>query len=93
VSLVFGTFSGLGARLFGPDPSPEARALSSWWRRAWTAFAATGDPGWPAYDPAQRTTCVIDVEPTTAAYPEEVSRQLWQEHAFDTLPLIGTDGY
>lgn len=88
VPLVFGVFDGgLGAMLFGPEPSPEALALSSWWRRAWTSFAANGDPGWPEYDLARRSTCVIDVEPTIAAYPEEISRQLWQKHAFDTLPL------
>ena len=89
VALVFGVFEGLGASLFGPDPSPETQAISAWWRRAWTSFATTGDPGWPEYDAAQRNTCVIDVEPTTAAYPEEISRQLWEQEAFDTLPLIG----
>ena len=89
VPLVFGVFGRLGAMLFGPDPSPEAHALSAWWRRAWTAFATTGDPGWPEFDAARRTTCVIDVERTTAAYPEEISRRLWERHAFDASPLVG----
>jgi para-nitrobenzyl esterase len=88
VPLVFGVFGGLGAMLLGPRPSAEVRALSACWRRAWTSFARSGDPGWPAYDLAQRTTCVIDVEPTIAAYPEEISRRLWGEYVFDTLPLI-----
>ena len=91
VSLTFGVFDrlGLGGMLFGPDVPPEAEAISAWWRRAWTNFATTGDPGWPGYDTARRSTCVIDVEPTTAAYPEEVSRQLWEQEVFDTLPLNG----
>jgi para-nitrobenzyl esterase len=88
VPLVFGVLGGLGTRLLGSDPSPEFHALSSWWRRAWTAFATTGDPGWPGYDSAARTTCVIDVEPTVTPYPEEISRQLWQQHIFDTLPQL-----
>jgi para-nitrobenzyl esterase len=88
VPLVFGVFGGLGTMLLGPRPSAEVQALSAWWRRAWTTFARSGDPGWPAYDLARRTTCVIDVETTTAAYPEEVSRQLWKSYVFDTLPLI-----
>ena len=88
VPLVFGVFGGLGTMLLGPRPSEEVRALSAWWRRAWTGFARSGDPGWPAYDLAQRTTCVIDVEPAVVPYPEEVSRRLWGEYVFDTLPLI-----
>ncbi|WP_327588410.1 hypothetical protein [Nonomuraea sp. NBC_00507] len=37
--------------LLGPEPSPEAQTLSARFRTVWTAFAATGDPGWPPYDP------------------------------------------
>jgi para-nitrobenzyl esterase len=91
VPLVFGVFGGLGTMLLGPRPSAEVRALSAWWRRAWTTFARSGDPGWPAYDLERRSTCVIDAEPTVAAYPEEVSRRLWQESVFDTLPLINAE--
>jgi hypothetical protein len=47
---------------------------------------ATGDPGWPAYDPRQRLTCVFDIPPTVTAYPEETSRRLWQDH-FPPSPL------
>src|SRR5204863_2215047 len=46
VPLVFGNLTGTGpAMLIGDSPTPEAVALSTRMRSAWTAFAATGDPG------------------------------------------------
>ena len=51
VPLVFGNLSsGQPAMLIGDALPPEAEALSARIRAAWTAFAADGDPGWPAYD-------------------------------------------
>ncbi len=87
VPLTFGVYGGLGAMLIGPEPSPETEALSARIRSAWTAFAATGDPGWPAYDTESRLTRLLDVEPTVTAYPEQASRALWRHHTFDALPL------
>lgn len=88
--LVFGTFGAhLGPLLLGPEPSDEARALADRMRASWTSFATTGDPGWPRYDPDQRLTQILDAPPSVTAYPEETSRRLWQDHAFDALPLIG----
>jgi para-nitrobenzyl esterase len=63
--------------------------LSAWVRGAWTAFAADGDPGWPAYDADRRLVQLIDARPTVAGYPEDASRLLWQQHIFPALPLIG----
>jgi len=57
-------------------------------RTAWGAFAATGDPGWPAYDPDRRLVRLFDVHPETAAYPEEASRRLWEHYTFGPLPLL-----
>ncbi len=78
--LLFGTFQAdLGLLLFsGTEPSPEALALSSRFRSSWTAFAHTGDPGWPAYDTERRLVQVLDAEPVVASYPEEASRRLWE---------------
>ncbi|WP_327715029.1 carboxylesterase family protein [Streptomyces sp. NBC_00490] len=89
VPLTFGVFdgTGLGAMLIGPTPSPETEALSAHIRSSWTAFATTGDPGWPAYDPERRLVRLLDTEPTVAAYPEELSRRLWERHTFTALPL------
>jgi para-nitrobenzyl esterase len=85
VPLTFGVYEGLGAMLIGPTPSPETEALSARFRSAWTSFAATGDPGWPAYDPERRLVQLLDAEPAVAAYPEEVSRRLWERHPFAAL--------
>ena len=53
--LTFGNLTaGAAAFLIGHRPPPEAGG-STRVRAAWTAFAATGDPGWPAYDPPSGT--------------------------------------
>ncbi|MFG2679404.1 carboxylesterase/lipase family protein [Streptomyces sp. NPDC048392] len=89
VPLLFGTFQADVALLLfaGAEPSEEALALSSRFRSAWTAFARTGDPGWPVYDTERRLVQVLDAEPTVAPYPEETSRRLWEGYEFAPLPL------
>ena len=57
-------------------------------RAAWTAFATTGDPGWPPYDTQRRLVQIFDADPVVTAYPEETSRRLWQNHRFQALPLL-----
>lgn len=89
VPLVFGNLtSGQPAMLIGDPPSPAAEELSARIRRAWTGFAAHGDPGWPAYDARRRLAQIFDTPSTVSAYPEEASRRLWQDHAFPALPLL-----
>ncbi|EWT01717.1 carboxylesterase [Intrasporangium oryzae NRRL B-24470] len=84
VPLVFGNLTaGQPAMLIG-DPTPEAVALSEQMRHAWTAFATTGDPGWPTYDTG--ATRLFDIEPVVTSYPEQVSRQIWRERP-DVLDL------
>lgn len=90
IPLLFGTFGAdLGALLF-PDgrPTPEAEQLSAFMRRSWTAFAHTGDPGWPAYDPRTRAVQVLDAQPRVTPYPEEKSRRIWRDFDFLPLPLL-----
>jgi para-nitrobenzyl esterase len=60
--------------LLGPEP-PQALATAM--HGAWVAFAATGDPGWPAYEPARRATMRFDVEPTVIDDPRAFERDLW----------------
>jgi para-nitrobenzyl esterase len=86
--LLFGDFSSGFGQLLGARPPAEALDLSARFRTAWTAFAATGDPGWPAFDPEHRLTQVFGARPTVAAYPEENSRRLWEHHEFPPLPLL-----
>ncbi|MEU5536762.1 carboxylesterase family protein [Streptomyces sp. NPDC020362] len=93
IPLLFGTFrADLGILLFsGAEVPAEAQELSSRFRRSWTAFARTGDPGWPAYDTDERLVQVLDAEPTVTTYPRETSRRLWEGHAFLPLPLLGQE--
>ncbi len=42
----------------GDEPQKVADQMSE----AWLAFARTGDPGWPAYEPTHRTTKMFDLE-------------------------------
>jgi len=56
-------------------------------RRPRVAFAATGDPGWPAYGTEHRTTRVYDLQPDVVSYPEETSMHLWERYQFDALGL------
>jgi para-nitrobenzyl esterase len=88
IPLTFGVYAGLGEMLTGPAPTPEIEATSSAIREAWTGFAATGDPGWPSYDPQRRLVRIFDESPSVAPYPEEASRRMWQDHAFPALPLL-----
>jgi para-nitrobenzyl esterase len=88
IPLLFGTADAdLGPLLLGPEPSTDAQRLSTAMRTAWTAFATTGDPGWPAFDNEQRLTQIFDATPTVAPYPEETSRKMWQDNDFLPAPL------
>jgi para-nitrobenzyl esterase len=86
VPLVFGNLTaGQPALLIG-DPTPAAEELSRQMRAAWTAFATTGDPGWPAHDTGM--VRLFDVEPRVTGYPEQLSRDIWREHPA-VLDLVG----
>lgn len=91
VPLLFGTYQAdLGNLLFaGVEVPAEAKELTARFQAAWTSFARTGDPGWPAYDTERRLTQVLDVEPEVRAYPEETARRLWEGYDFPALPLVG----
>jgi para-nitrobenzyl esterase len=86
--LLFGTYDAhLGPVAIGPEHTAEARELTAQIRTAWTSFATTGDPGWPAYDSHQRLTRIFDASPSVTTYPEETSRRMWRGHNFGELPL------
>ncbi len=77
IPLVFGNLTaGQPAMLIG-EPTPEAEAMSAQLHNAWTAFATSGDPGWPTYD--TNSTRLFDVEPAVTGYPEQASRQIWRD--------------
>ncbi|MGH3797433.1 MAG: carboxylesterase/lipase family protein [Pseudonocardiaceae bacterium] len=91
VPLLFGTFdTPFGQIMLGDqEPSAEALRLAEEIRRAWAAFAAHGEPGWPAYRADERLTRLLDADSTTVPYPEESSRQIWQEHHSEPFDLLG----
>jgi para-nitrobenzyl esterase len=86
--LTFGNLTaGAAAFLIGDQATAEAAKLATRVRAAWTAFAATGDPGWPTYDARDRHTWIIGTDPAVTTYPEETSRRLWAAHTFSPMTL------
>ncbi len=74
---VFDTLDEKGfAGLLGPTPPSD---LGQTMHAAWVAFATTGDPGWPAYEPARRATMRFDSEPAVIDDPRADERKLWHD--------------
>ena len=60
--------------LLGPDPPQElARAMHA----AWVSFATNGDPGWPRYDAAARSTMRFDTTSELVHDPRSWERAVW----------------
>jgi para-nitrobenzyl esterase len=87
VPLIFGNNVELGQFLLGSQPSAEAVRLGDLMRSEWTAFAATGDPGWPPYAPGRRMTRIYDSEPDVVPYPEVASMHIWDQQRLGRLDL------
>jgi para-nitrobenzyl esterase len=86
IPLVFGTLdSEIGSALY--SSAPQAEAVSREMSAAWRAFATDGDPGWPTYDSVDQLTRVLDVEPSTARYPEQASQKIWADGQFEPFRL------
>lgn len=82
VPLVFGTTgSRFAGRYLGSPPPPAALRLSERMRRAWLAFATTGDPGWPRYEPDRRTGRLWDDPPGDVDDLLGTSRQIFDTAA------------
>lgn len=76
LAFVFGTHTKPGAAKFYGQ-GPEADALAAATMDAWVSFARTGDPGWPAYDSAARTTRLLGATCRTTRAPFDVERAAW----------------
>jgi para-nitrobenzyl esterase len=63
----------LGAML-GPEPPQD---LATEMHAAWVRFAATGDPGWPEYDSARRTTKRFARRSSLVYDPRAAERAIW----------------
>jgi para-nitrobenzyl esterase len=73
---VFGTLDSKGADAFAGS-GPAAEALATTMQDGWLSFARTGDPGWPAYDPAIRRTVIFGQVCETADDPMSAERLAW----------------
>lgn len=74
IGLVFGTTSAQSA--------PRA-AMSAVIMDAFTRFARTGDPGWPAYDLNTRQTMIFDRESRVESDPRR-----WERELFASVPYV-----
>jgi para-nitrobenzyl esterase len=59
----------------GPDQQTLADAMSS----AWTRFARSGNPGWPAYNPQTRPTMVFNTVSRVVNDPRKAEREVFQQ--------------
>jgi para-nitrobenzyl esterase len=74
IGLAFGTTAG---------QSPARAAMSAAVMDAFTRFARTGDPGWPAYDLASRKTMIFDATSRVASDPRR-----WERELFARVPYV-----
>jgi para-nitrobenzyl esterase len=63
-----------GVDLVGTAPP---QALADGMHRAWVSFAKTGDPGWAAYDLAERSTMVFDTTSGVVSDAAGAERRAW----------------
>ena len=63
-----------GAWTFGAHPPQE---LAAEMHGAFVRFMTTGDPGWPRYEPAERSTMVFDTPSAVVADAAGGERELW----------------
>ncbi|WP_394618089.1 carboxylesterase/lipase family protein [Lentzea sp. JNUCC 0626] len=88
VPLVFGNLDRGGTAAVLGEVTPVVEEVSARMRTAWSGFAIDGDP-WPAYGPSNRLTRVFGERDEVVAYPEEVSRQIWEDHVIDVISVLG----
>lgn len=55
----------------------QAQRVADAMSKAWTDFARSGDPGWPRYDVADRSTLVFDASSAVVRDPDQAERNLF----------------
>ncbi len=76
VPFTFGTFDREGwGEVVGHDQ--RAERLGTAMRAAWTAFARTGDPSWPAYETRTRPTMIFDADCRVELDPDGATSALY----------------
>jgi para-nitrobenzyl esterase len=74
--------SDLAVFLCDGEPDAGYRGLSERMVAAWSAFAATGDPGWPAVRPERTVARVWDMEDSLTEDGASPVRALWADVSF-----------
>lgn len=75
---VFGTHTKPGAlKFYGSGPAAASLATAT--MDAWTAFARTGNPGWPNYDTDKRATNMLGENCRVENAPLEIERAAWSD--------------
>lgn len=75
IAFVFDTLGIETAPLAGPNPPQE---LADTMHEAWVRFAQAGDPGWPKYDRAHRTTMRFAADSALVDDPRSAERRVWE---------------
>ncbi len=84
VPFVWGTLGLPGVRDLLGD-GPEARGLARSVQEAWCSFARSGEPSspgmpqWPSYEPATRSTMVLDTTCRVEDDPQSAERRAWAD--------------
>jgi para-nitrobenzyl esterase len=78
IPFVFDNLHQPGAEQF-TGTGPERAGIAEAMHRAWIAFARTGDPGWPAYEPTRRATQRFDAETAVLDDPDAAQRRAWEQ--------------
>jgi len=88
IGFVFDTLDLGPSQMLGPLLGGAPQQLAGAMHGAWVAFAATGDPGWPRYDPDRRATMRFDTVSRVIDDPRSFERALWEAaDAFSTPAL------
>lgn len=88
IPYVFGTLDAPFARTWLGKPGAAEEELSARMRRAWAGFAASGDPGWPAYSQGEALTRVWDVRDSVVGDPLAASRSIWAARPGQRAPAL-----
>jgi carboxylesterase type B len=77
IGFVFDTLDLGPQQMLGPLLAGAPQGLADTMHGAWVRFAATGDPGWPRYEPGRRATMRFDTESRVVDDPRAFERRLW----------------
>jgi para-nitrobenzyl esterase len=78
IGFVFDTLDLGPSQMLGPMLGGAPQTLADAMHGAWVAFAATGDPGWPRYEPDRRATMRFDTVSRVVDDPRSFEREVWE---------------